>query len=99
MSDSAKGTAVVTGASRGIGAVYADRLAKRGYDLILVGRDQARLEAVSGRLTRATGRSATPLPADLNNKADVAKVEETLRNNPIITMLVNNAAPPPSRPC
>jgi uncharacterized protein len=54
MSDFSKGTAVVTGASRGIGAVYADRLAKRGYDLILVARDQARLETVSGRLTRSS---------------------------------------------
>src|SRR4029453_5530460 len=88
MSGSSKGTAVVTGASRGIGAVYADRLARRGYDLILVGRDQARLEAVSGRLARETGRSVTPLPADLNNKMDIANVEETLRNDPIITMLV-----------
>jgi len=76
MSDSSKGTAVVTGASRGIGAVYAD---------------QARLEAVSGRLTRETGRSVTPLPADLSNKVDIANVEKTLRNDPIITMLVNNA--------
>jgi uncharacterized protein len=91
MSDSSKGTAVVTGASRGIGAVYADRLAKRGYDLMLVSRDQARLEAVSGRLTRETGRSVTPLPADLNNKTDIANVEKTLRNDPVITMLVNNA--------
>src|SRR2546421_7290265 len=63
MSDSSKGTAVVTGASRGIGAVYADRLAKRGYDLILVARDQARLETLSARLTRETGRSVTLLPA------------------------------------
>ncbi len=91
MSDSSKGTAVVTGASRGIGAVYADRLAKRGYDLILVARDPARLETVSARLTRETGRSVTPLPADLNNKVDIANVEKTLRNDPIITMLVNNA--------
>src|SRR5436309_6623713 len=91
MSDSSKGTAVVTGASRGIGAVYADRLAKRGYDLILVARDQARLETLSARLTRETGRSATLLPADLNDKADLAKVETILRNDQIITMLVNNA--------
>src|SRR5438132_3986989 len=91
MSDSSKGTAVVTGASRGIGAVYADRLAKRGYDLILVARDQARLETLSARLTRETGRSATLLPADLNDKAALAKVEKILRNDQIITMLVNNA--------
>src|SRR5438132_2512823 len=91
MSDSSKGTAVVTGASRGIGAVYADRLAKRGYDLILVARDQARLETLSARLTRETGRSVTLLPADLNDKAALAKVEKILRNDQIITMLVNNA--------
>src|SRR5437870_8423674 len=91
MSDSSKGTAVVTGASRGIGAVYADRLAKRGYDLILVARDQARLETLSARLTRETGRSVTLLPADLNDKAALAKMEKILRNDQIITMLVNNA--------
>src|SRR5437016_7915273 len=91
MSDSSKGTAVVTGASRGIGAVYADRLSKRGYDLILVARDQARLETLSARLTRETGRSVTLLPADLNDKAALAKVEKILRNDQIITMLVNNA--------
>lgn len=91
MTDFSKGTALVTGASRGIGAVYADRLARRGYDLILVARDQARLETVSGRLTRETGRSVTSLPADLNDKVDLANVEKTLRNDPTITMLVNNA--------
>jgi short-subunit dehydrogenase len=86
-----KGVALITGASRGIGAVYADRLAKRGYDLILVARDQARLKALSARLTGETGRSVTPLPADLNEKADLAKVETTLRDDQTITMLVNNA--------
>jgi len=86
-----KGTAVVTGASRGIGAVYADRLARRGYDLILVARDQARLQTVSARLTRETGRSVTLLPADLNDHADLAKVENILRNDQSITILVNNA--------
>jgi len=62
-----QGTALITGASRGIGAVYADRLAKRGYDLILVARSEARLKALSARLTSETGRSVTPLPADLND--------------------------------
>ena len=63
-----QGTALITGASRGIGAVYADRLAKRGYDLILVARSEARLKTLSARLTSETGRSVTPLPADLNDK-------------------------------
>ena len=91
MSESSKGTAVVTGASRGIGAIYADRLAKRGYDLIVVARDQARLQTLSARLTQETGRSVTRLSADLNSKPDLAKVEQILRNDQTITMLVNNA--------
>jgi uncharacterized protein len=86
-----KGTALVTGASTGIGAVYADRLAKRGYDLILVARNEARLNSLSARLTSDTGRSVKVLRADLNNKAELAKVEATLRDDPSITMLVNNA--------
>jgi uncharacterized protein len=85
------GTALITGASRGIGAVYADRLAKRGYDLIVVARGQAPLEALAARLANETGRSVTPLPIDLNDQADLAKVETTLRNDQTITMLVNNA--------
>ena len=59
------GTALVTGASSGIGAVYADRLAKRGYDLILVARNEQRLNAVADRLRGDTGRQVTVLPADL----------------------------------
>jgi short-subunit dehydrogenase len=90
-SPSPKGTALITGASSGIGAVYADRLAKRGYDLILVARNQERLNAVAGRLRGETGREITVLPADLNEKAGLAKVEAVLRDNPDITMLVNNA--------
>ena len=86
-----KGTTLVTGASTGIGAVYADRLAKRGYDLILVARNEARLKSLSARLASETGRSVKVLRADLNNKADLVQVEATLRDDPSITMLVNNA--------
>ena len=86
-----KGAALITGASQGIGAVYADRLAKRGYDLILVARNEARLEALAARLTSETGRSVTALPADLNDEADLGKVERKLQEDGAITMLVNNA--------
>jgi short-subunit dehydrogenase len=85
------GTALVTGASSGIGAIYADRLAKRGYDLILVARNEQRLNAVADRLRDETGRQISALPADLNARAGLAIVEAMLRNNPGITMLVNNA--------
>jgi uncharacterized protein len=91
MKDRSLGTALITGASRGIGAVYADRLARRGYDLILVARSEARLKALSAALRGETGRSVTPLAADLNDKADVAKVEATLQDDQTISMLVNNA--------
>jgi short-subunit dehydrogenase len=91
MASNAKGTALVTGASSGIGAVYADRLAHRGYDLILVARDRARLEAVAARLRAETGRTVEVVPADLSVHVDVAKIEARLGSDPTITMLVNNA--------
>jgi len=90
-SQSPKGVALITGASTGIGAIYADRLARRGYDLILVARNEQRLNAVSERLRAETGVQVTPLPADLNDKAGLTKVEAVLREDPTITMLVNNA--------
>lgn len=91
MSSTSKGVAVVTGASAGIGAVYADRLAKRGYDLILVARNAERLAAVAARIESETGRNVRVLPADLNDAASLAKVEALLRDDTSITMLVNNA--------
>ena len=86
-----RGIALITGASTGIGAIYADRLAKRGYDLILVARSEQRLNAVAKQLRAETGVQVTTLPADLNDKAGLAKVEAVLREDPSITMLVNNA--------
>ena len=86
-----KGTALITGASSGIGAIYADRLAKRGYDLILVARNQNRLAALAERLKTETGRSVETIAADLNDRADLARIETTLRTNAGITLLVNNA--------
>jgi short-subunit dehydrogenase len=85
------GTALVTGASSGIGAVYADRLAKRGYDLILVARNGEKLKSLAARLTSETGRSVKALPADLRDKAALSKIEAVLRDDPSIAMLVNNA--------
>jgi len=86
-----KGTALITGASTGIGAIYADRLAKRGYDLILVARNGGRLAALADRLKSETGRSVETIAADLNDKADLARIEATLRANANLTLLVNNA--------
>ena len=89
--NSPKGAALVTGASSGIGAVYADRLARRGFDLILVARNRERLEALAAKLVRETGRKVEVLPADLTSRDDIARVEAALRTRGDITMLVNNA--------
>jgi uncharacterized protein len=86
-----KGTALITGASSGIGAVYADRLARRGYDLILVARNRGKLDELATRLTNETRRSVEVLRADLNDKTDLARVEEVLKKDASITLLVNNA--------
>lgn len=85
------GTALITGASSGIGAIYADRLARRGHDLILVARNRERLEALARRIADETGRTIEVIAADLNNTSDLARVEDVLRSDASITMLVNNA--------
>jgi short-subunit dehydrogenase len=86
-----KGTALITGASSGIGAVYADRLAKAGYDLILVARNADRLRDAATRLTRETERTVEIIAADLTKAEDVAKIETVLKQDSGITLLVNNA--------
>jgi uncharacterized protein len=86
-----QGSALITGASSGIGAVYADRLARRGCDLVLVARNRERLEALAKRLREETGRSIETVAADLGDKADLAGIEAMLRTESRFSMLVNNA--------
>ncbi|WP_408600145.1 SDR family NAD(P)-dependent oxidoreductase [Pseudomonas sp. PLMAX] len=86
-----QGTALVTGASSGIGAIYAQRLAARGFDLLLVARDQERLEAAASALRDAHGVQVEVLKADLTQKDDVLKLEQRLRSDSSISLLLNNA--------
>ncbi|MFL9810296.1 MAG: SDR family oxidoreductase [Pseudomonas sp.] len=85
------GTALITGASSGIGAIYADRLARRGYDLILVARNRDRLNTLANRITNETRRVVEVLDADLGDQRSLAKVEAKLKEDASITLLVNNA--------
>lgn len=84
-------TVLITGASSGIGAVYAERFARRGHDLVLVARDTARLKTLAARLRQDTGVAVDVLPADLTQRADLATVETRLRDDARIGILINNA--------
>ena len=86
-----QGTALVTGASSGIGAIYAQRLAARGFDLLLVARDQQRLEEAASKLSAEHGVQVEVLKADLTQKDDVLKIEQRLRSDSSISLLLNNA--------
>jgi uncharacterized protein len=91
-----KPSVLITGGSTGIGAVYADRFAKRGHDLVLVARDQARMETLADRLRRETGVAVDILRADLTDPRDLAHVETRLREDHRIGILVNNAGTAPA---
>ncbi|HEY1138791.1 MAG TPA: SDR family NAD(P)-dependent oxidoreductase, partial [Lysobacter sp.] len=91
MTTNDKGTALITGASSGIGAIYADRLAREGYDLVLVARSAGRLEELAKRISDTTGRAVRTITADLTRTQDLEWVEEALTTDARITMLVNNA--------
>lgn len=86
-----KSSVLITGASTGIGAVYAERFARRGHDLVLVARDKAKLESLAERLRQESGISVDILPADLTQADDLAAVEARLRSDERIGILINNA--------
>ncbi len=84
-------TVFITGASSGIGATYAERFARRGHDLVLVARDQSRLNALATRLREQHPIAVEVLPADLTNPADLPALETRLRSDARIGILINNA--------
>lgn len=88
---SAKRRALVTGASAGIGAAYAERLAQDGYDLVLVARRQDRLERLAQRLHEERGAAVQFVAADLTRATELAIVEQVAAADPSLEMLVNNA--------
>jgi short-subunit dehydrogenase len=82
---------LITGASTGIGATYADRFARRGHNLVLVARDRKRMEALATRLRQEAGVTIDIIQADLTEAADLAVVEARLRDDTRIGILINNA--------
>src|SRR6202034_2805321 len=86
-----KGVAFITGCSSGIGVAFADRLAHRGHDLVIVARRGDRLTELAGRLKRETGVKVDTLAADLSDASDLKRATDRLAAEPNLVMLVNNA--------
>ena len=84
-------TVFITGASSGIGATYAERFARRGHDLVLVARDQSRLDTLAERLRTEHQVAVDVLPADLTNPVELSALETRLRHDTRIGILINNA--------
>ena len=91
MSRTARPLAVVTGASAGIGKVFCERLASRGYDLLVVSRDRSRLETLKAELEARYDIEVEVFPADLSIDTDVSLVAARMAQSPHMALLVNNA--------
>jgi hypothetical protein len=89
--------AAITGASSGIGAVYARRLAARGYDLLLIARRADRLGQLAAELEQSNGIAVQVLAADLTDPNDLGKVADALKSEQRLEILVNNAGNGPVR--
>ena len=98
MTSTTKDTVLITGASTGIGAVNAERFAKRGHNLVLVARDYQRLEALANRLWEAHGVNVVIEAADLTNRSELLRIEQLIASDPHIGVLVNNAGMAVSKP-
>ncbi len=83
--------ALITGASAGLGKVFAQRLAAAGHDLLLVARDAARLQALADELSLQYGISAEPLAADLSRDEGMRRVADRIAKMDNLEILVNNA--------
>lgn len=84
-------TVLITGASSGIGATYAERFARRGHDLVLVARDEKRLNTLAARLTEEFGITVEVMQADLTQSEELTALEARLRDDIRINILINNA--------
>src|ERR1043166_4771776 len=87
----ARPLALITGASSGIGATFARQLAAQGYDLVLVARRTAKLDAIGAELRARHGIAAETLAADLTRDEDVSRVAARISASPDLALLVNNA--------
>jgi short-subunit dehydrogenase len=83
--------AVITGASSGIGAIYAERMAERGYDVILIARRRDRLEEIAKRIGAKTDQAVEIVAADLADARGLLRIETLLKRRDDIDVLVNNA--------